>query len=351
MIIYWLLFIGVAWAALINFYPKNQIVTLKEVKFEWIILSAFLITLIGLRSEVGGDWLTYYLYVENIAEYEYRDFFNLKNHDFAYALINKISNSLGFGIYGVNIICGLIFTFCLVSFARRFSYPWLVILISIPYLVIVVSMGYTRQSVAIGLLMYALVKLNDGSITKFSIYLIIGALFHKTVFIFIVLPLFAPSNTYKIKYIGMLFAIVLFGAGAIFEQYSWLMSNYVEIDYYSSEGGLIRVLMNLPAVFLYFIFYKKWNNHYRDGWVWAFFSGLSLIFIALVTFASTAVDRMALYTIPLQLAVYARLPELLYGKIKTQVVIVALIIYLFLIQYVWLNYAHHASMWVPYKIL
>jgi hypothetical protein len=340
-----------AWASLVNVYPKNPTAIFGEVKFEWLIFSIFLIILIGLRTEVGGDWLTYYLYVENITDYDYVDFLNLKNHDFAYALINKISNSIGLGIYGVNTICGLIFTLTLVSFARFFRYPWIVILTAIPYLVIVVSMGYTRQSVAIGLLMYALVKLNEGSIRKFLLYLIIGALFHKTVLIFIVLPLIAPSNKNKIKYIGIMLTIAFLGAGILYEQYSWLMSNYVEIDYYSSEGGLIRVLMNLPAVFLYLIFYKKWNSHYSDGWIWTIFSCLSLIFVGLVSFASTAVDRMALYTIPLQLTVYGRLPELFYGKIKTQVVIAILIIYLFLIQYVWLNYAHHASMWVPYKFL
>jgi hypothetical protein len=65
----------------------------------------------------------------------------------------------------------------------------------------------------------------------------------------------------------------------------------------------------------------------------------------LVLPSSTAVDRLALYVMPLQIAVLSRFP-LLFGPAGT--VIVAL--YSLAIEFVWLNFTTHARFWIPYQI-
>lgn len=63
---------------------------------------------------------------------------------------------------------------------------------------------------------------------------------------------------------------------------------------------------------------------------------------------STALDRMALYFIPLQLVVFSYLPSLLKGSKQTWTFLI--ILYYALILFVWINFAKHAQYWLPYQI-
>jgi hypothetical protein len=70
----------------------------------------------------------------------------------------------------------------------------------------------------------------------------------------------------------------------------------------------------------------------------------------LVSPSSTAVDRIALYLIPLQLYVFPRLPDLMTKEPKGKRVWVGLILaYYACVQFVWLLYANNARSWLPYK--
>jgi|GEM_PF-5594608 len=62
--------------------------------------------------------------------------------------------------------------------------------------------------------------------------------------------------------------------------------------------------------------------------------------------SSTVVDRLALYILPLQLGILSRLPGTVIGPALGWGVVV---VYSFLVQFVWLNYAAHANYWVPYQ--
>ena len=64
--------------------------------------------------------------------------------------------------------------------------------------------------------------------------------------------------------------------------------------------------------------------------------------------SSTAVDRVALYLIPLQLFVFARLPDVLGGGRSIRTWVIAIVIYYTAVLIVWLNFATHAFAWVPY---
>jgi hypothetical protein len=61
--------------------------------------------------------------------------------------------------------------------------------------------------------------------------------------------------------------------------------------------------------------------------------------------SSAAVDRLALYIIPLQLAVMSR-PRIV--MVSERLGTVLIIVYAAAVQFTWLTYAHHARFWVPY---
>ena len=78
----------------------------------------------------------------------------------------------------------------------------------------------------------------------------------------------------------------------------------------------------------------------------AAFSFAALIFLFLSP-SSTAVDRLSLYLMPLQVAILSRVPFVITSRYLGAVLVA---LYCFAIQYVWLNFAVHAEYWLPYQI-
>jgi len=76
---------------------------------------------------------------------------------------------------------------------------------------------------------------------------------------------------------------------------------------------------------------------------------LSLACIPLVSMASTAVDRMALYLIPFQLVAWSRLPALLAWKYER--VVFAIALFYATVLYVWITLGNFSSSWIPYNNL
>ena len=87
--------------------------------------------------------------------------------------------------------------------------------------------------------------------------------------------------------------------------------------------------------------------------MWLLFALISvaLFGVFLVSPASTAIDRIALYMLPLQLVVFAHLPDVLGEETESDVSVPLLGVLGFygLVQFVWLNFADHAHLWLPYR--
>lgn len=310
----------------------------------------FVSLLVGLRYDVGGDWETYENLFQLISYLSLDDAIDVSDPGFAF--LNWLSHQLGFGIWFVNLFCGVVFTWGLVKFAVRQPNPWLAVLVAVPYLIIVVAMGYTRQGVSIGFILAALSVAGKTSLLRLSLYILLAALFHKTAII--VLPLVALAATRnRIATFGLLGIT----GGLLYylllsESVENLITNYVEAGY-SSQGAAIRVTMNLVPALLFLLFQRRFALSEDERKLWRNFSiGAVMALLMLVTTASsTAVDRLSLYLIPLQMFVLARLPESFPNKGRPNgQLLLAVIGYSALIQFVWLNYAEHAQYWIPYRL-
>jgi hypothetical protein len=135
------------------------------------------------------------------------------------------------------------------------------------------------------------------------------------------------------------------------ESLSFLMGGYIESEYQSS-GAAIRVTMNvLPAV-LFLSFRKRFQltSQLSSFWSWMSWSAILLVGLLMISPSSTAVDRIALYWIPLQLFVLSRLPNAL-GRYdaKNLLWVLAVVGYSAAVHFVWLFYADTAFAWVPYQ--
>ena len=116
-----------------------------------------------------------------------------------------------------------------------------------------------------------------------------------------------------------------------------------------SEGLYARLILNLILIFFLFIFKKKWKKNYDDYHIWYWFSLITIISIFFNPISSTLIDRIIIYFIPLQLAVYSRLPFLVKNIIQPTYTKLAIITFYGAIQFIWLNFSNHSGAWLPYK--
>jgi hypothetical protein len=321
-------------------------VTASVRRWSWWGIGIFFTIVIGLRHEVGGDWIQYLQFVYLSKDESFGDYVLLT--DPGYAALNWISYHLGTGIYGVNLVCGALFMAGVIRFSRMQPLPWLALCISVPYLMVVVAMGYSRQGVALGFLLWALAELQAMRQARFLILMVAAALFHKTAVALMPLAFFAPPFPRLAKSVGAALLVAATASFLLIEHYETLWSAYVESQMHS-EGGMIRVWMNFVPAIVFLVFWKRWKEHFNDQWLWKWFALLAFACVLLVGEASTAVDRMSLYFTPIQIAVWARLPILFQTPLLRSSALVLVLGTYGLVLWVWLNYAIHAYAWVPYQ--
>jgi len=350
---YWLLFFIPAVVA-VGERPQIRAGTARNREFQpwpmgWILVNALVAFLVGWRVEVGGDWLNYFAYLDGLAFLPFLNVFTMP--DPGYQLLNWISLQMDWGVIGVNALGGIIFATGVAVFCRSLARPWLALTVAVPYLIIVVGMGYTRQAIATSLAMIGIVALQRKATVWFVVWVLLGTTFHKTAVL--LLPIGALASTSRrplqILWVSIAFvsAYVLFLADSA----EVLYSNYVEAES-QSEGALVRIMMNAVAALILMFNWTKFRDRAGTAplWRWVSWGALVLAGALVVSPASTAIDRLALYMLPLQLVVFSSAPTAMStdtGKARGWVGMT--IAYYLLVLFVWLNYATHAPYWLPYK--
>ena len=121
---------------------------------------------------------------------------------------------------------------------------------------------------------------------------------------------------------------------------------------YDSSGAAIRVAMNAVPAALFLWFRRRFVMPVADRifWTWMSLGALAFVGLLVASPSSTAVDRVALYWIPLQLFVLSRLPDAL-GKPngRNSILVRWVVAYGAAVLLVWLMFATHAQYWLPYQ--
>ena len=350
---YWVLFLIPAYWAVVRLKPVSYSadrIQGDNWPFMWKCIFVFLVLIIGLRHEVGGDWIQYLEMLDsytnssiNTAEFAFQDP--------AFILFNLLSVKTGLGIYLLNMLSSLFFCWGLVVFCRAQPRPWLALSVAVPYLITVVAMGYTRQGVAIGIAMVAMTALGQGSIFRFVLWIALASTFHKSAIILLPMAVLANSKRRIITFFWVGVTSVILFALMVQEALSFLMGGYIE-DAMQSSGAAIRIAMNAVPATLFLLFRKRFqlSAEQRSFWSWMAWSALLLIVLLAVSPSSTAVDRIALYWIPLQLFVLSRLPNALGRREgKNLLWVLAVLAYSAAVHFVWLFFADTAFAWLPYQ--
>lgn len=343
MLPFWMMFVVAAWGVLL---PRR--LPLRQARVVWFAIGVLFTLLIGFRHEVGGDWFNYLPQFHYAATLSYAEAAAMG--DPGHYLLNRWVAGMGGDIYIVNFIYAAVLMTGTVVFCRRQPNPWLALLAAVPYMLIVVGMGYTRQSVALGLGLLGLVALGDGRVRTFVLWIAIGALFHKSAVLLLPIAALALSRKRWLTILLVIVSAALLYYLLLADSAEALWTNYVEADM-QSEGGAIRVAMNALPALLLFVLRRQLVPDSEERKLWLWMAAFALLCLPLVFVASTAVDRVALYLIPLQIYVFSRLPTLAITTRARTPLVLGVLGYYAAVQFVWLNYATHAKYWLPYQFV
>ena len=314
-------------------------------RLPWVLLGIFFTICIGFRLEVGGDWNSYLPFYEREIGRAWSDPII---GDPGYALLNRLMAHWNWKIYGVNLVCGVIFTGGLVTFCRGLYRSWLGFAVAVPYLIIVVAMGYSRQGIALGLIFRSLSYLEQGKFLSYVLFIGIASLFHQTAIIMIPLGIFL----YRKGWLYRIAAVALIGLwlwdALVAENMDRLWTAYVEQQMHS-QGAVVRVAMNCVAALVLLKYWKQWKQVYPNAlfWLWMAYGAIACVFV--VGMATTAVDRLALYLTPLQVVVFSRLPFLARKEVHPDTTLILILLGYGTVLFIWMNFAVHAQSWLPYR--
>ena len=315
----------------------------------WALWLTLVTIFVGARFEVGGDWVAYDQRIDHLRG---ADAASILSWDPAYDFLNWLAaNLLDANVVFVNLICAVILAAGLMAFCRNLPQPSLALQLALPYLVFVVGMGYTRQATAIGLIMLSLAVIPVNKGLKPLIFMATAALFHKAASILIPALLWAERGDGKLGR----FAILIVSGSAIavllLPTVEYSVTRYLTEDW-ASAGASIRGLLNLAAAMIFLRFSSELPIVIEQKNVFQVFSmgicGLSILL--LLNPASTLVDRMGLFFLPFQIAVFSCLPNLFEKSgINKSIVTTLLVIFAWCQLLIWLHFSPFASSWVPYK--
>ncbi|MER9120472.1 EpsG family protein [Mesorhizobium sp. M0954] len=319
----------------------------------WLLIPTMLLIglFVGLRYEVGADWSTYVLHFLLISPIKLNEIPMMG--DPGYVLFNWLASRLGGDVWLVNLACAALFSWGLLAFVKAQPRPWLALVIAVPYLIIVVAMGYTRQGVAIGLAMRGLVALGgERSNLRFVFWVLAAATFHKSAVVLIPISALAEDR-------GRLWTACWVGVATILGYFTLLGKSVDQLMYtyvqrgYDSDGAFIRVAMNALPALLLLLFWQKFNLRAEEKRLWFILALLALATVPALYLSpsTTAVDRVGLYLLPLQLVVLSRVPDTFaWSEGAARFLGLLVVIYSAVVQFAWLNYSSHADAWLPYQI-
>jgi hypothetical protein len=354
---YWLLFAFFAAGALLVpggrriAYQGQQITTAEPgrtpFRLFYLIGAIATIAMIGLRYRVGADWWNYLSMLRSVHDISLAS--AMRRGDPGYQFLNWMVINSGGDIWMVNLAAAAVFCWGLYRLCSIQPSPWLAFAIAIPYLVVVVAMGYTRQSMALGVLMAGLARQTRGaSIVNFALYVAGAALFHKTAVIVFPIVAISSRGSKLVNFLILIFTSYFLYNYFLSDTMDVLVENYLDRGY-DSQGAGVRIAMNMVPAILFWIFRGKLGFDEMEFKIWRNFAlaSVAFAFLLFVLSSSTAVDRMALYMMPLQIPILTRVALLGESRIPGTTAVLA---YLFSVQFVWLNFAAHATYWVPYML-
>jgi hypothetical protein len=307
-----MLYLGVTNALfLLRYALKNNDVLRKQIYFATLIL-LFLFS--AFRYQVGCDWSGYYYQYLGAANFEWSSFTEIREPIW-WAILWWIQD-IGLPYPVINVFSSAVFFLGVHVLARRQPDPLGFLVLLFPVLIINMPMSGIRQGVAIGLLCIAFVAFIDRRPWSFASLVILGAGFHTSVLIFILLLPFTSGRYSRSRVFG---AAILALPGAFFlasgDAADLASGRYINTDI-DAAGAAFRVgILGLTAVYFFLFARKKWLLNWPRDYSIVSIGAVGMALMILLVPVSTVIgDRLGYYFIPIQAMIFARIPFLNFHR-------------------------------------
>lgn len=325
---------------------QNDPLNIVWVRALWLVL---LTGFVGARFEVGGDWDAYSRFFHQLKG---ADVGSVLRWDPAYGALNWIgANVFGSSVVFVNSVCAAFLSAGVIGFCRILPNPSLALQLTLPYLVIVVGMGFTRQATAIGLIMWALASANESRTANSIILMVLAATFHKAAALLVPLLLWFGNTASKVSK-GIILLVAATVAGALLlPTAGYSIGRYLFEDW-ASQGALIRALFNFSAAIVFLRFSEQLTFSDAHNNLFRAFSYAAIGFSLLLVLSPTSaiVDRMGLFLLPFQIAIFSTLPVLFAGRsFRRRLAEISLVVFAWAQFLGWFQLSPYASSWLPYR--
>ncbi|AUX93985.1 EpsG family protein [Mixta gaviniae] len=249
------------YAGILLFFANLDVLADRKKKILIVIVSCIIALFVGLRYELGVDWLFY------------RDFYNggaiTLTIEPGYQLISKFFSSLGLYFWHFTLVITLFILTSLIFILKKYS-PYPVFVLCVYFLV---SFGFNvealRQIVAVTFFYLALNFYLKEKNRLYYLTCLIGALFHISALLLLIFPFFIKRKIIKIGrfslLVGVLLALVdIYPLGKLFKLVALIYSNpyiYKLVLYSSGElSGSVLSFNLMFKILIYCLFIKNKRN-------------------------------------------------------------------------------------------
>ena len=224
-------------------------------------------------------------------------------------------------------------------------------------------MGPIRQAACISFLMISILLIAKKKYYISFFLTIFSLLIHQFSILFNGLILGSLFTTFKNIKLSrkMIFLIVVISLTLLYCLPSMINKVYLYFTLYKKidQNGTIIIPPAKSAIYIWFInfipsiiFLKnipkfKFQNSLNK--ILTLFSISEFLLLPIVFLNSVIAYRLLLYLFPSSILITSKLPDLNLFKLKSKYILNIIILCCFISLIVWLNFAYHASCWVPYK--
>ncbi len=340
----------------------NSFKSLLKNKYFYCFIALFFIFFIGLRSDIGCDWSRYEQMFDKLSSKSFLDilinnFVSGPNHvikEFGHNLITLFSRN----IYVLNLIYAMIFVAPLFYYCSKIKRVYLSLLVSYPYYIVVVGMGSIRQAACISILMLSIFLVSKTKYLYHFLLTTFSLLIHQFSILFncfLLIPLVPKilKEKFSKKYVfASIVVLILF----IYSSPSFIIRIYYYITIPSAllgeaKGAIFIWFINFFPSLLFLLYVRKFNFNSYLNKIFIIFSIFAIAMLPLVFLKSVIAYRLLLYVFPSTIFITSNIPDLKLFNIKSFYIVNSIIVISFLSLIFWLNFAYHASCWLPYKNL
>jgi hypothetical protein len=337
----WIYLVILAIALVMSFQPPRVHRRHKRLLAFFVVLWVF----IGFRYEVGPDWSGYTNIYELVAGQQWSDI--ARDREPGFFLINKISEGLGWGLYGVNAIGAVIFLVGLYKYATRTANPWLATAAVLPFFVFVVAMSGVRQAAAIGIVLGLLAHWDKTSLRRKLLVIALAATMHNSALFMLVFVLWDggryPWLRIVVGSLALIVGVRVLDRSGATDIYAL---RYLEKDV-ESGGAFYHVGLSAFPALLYLLFRRQIAAH---GWYAPLMFRASLVAIGLlplVLMSSTGASRLSLYLSFVQMWVF---PAFVAAHGRRWMGATAFcVLYFLAIFVVYFTMGTHSDAYIPYE--